>query len=64
MTAIKTAMKEIKEVEDVGWVLYTDSLKSKLAIENNRENQMRDILTVLHSQGKHLTLCKVPAHRN
>ena len=38
-----------------------------LAIENNRENhpilnQIYDILTELHNQGKQLTLCKVPAH--
>ena len=38
-----------------------------LAIENIREshpilNQICDILTELHNQGKQLTLCKVPAH--
>ena len=38
-----------------------------LAIENNRENhpilnQVYDILTELHNQGKQFTLCKVPAH--
>ena len=34
---------------------------------NNRENhpilnQIYDILTKLHNQGKEITLCKVPAH--
>ena len=35
-----------------------------LAIENNRENlnQIYDIQTELHNQGKQLILCKVPAH--
>ena len=47
-------MKEIIEREDIKWVIYTDSLSSKLAIENKRENH--------HNQGKQLTLCKVPAH--
>ena len=42
-------------------------LSSILAIENNRENhpilnQIYDILTELHNQGKQLTLCKVLAH--
>ena len=49
------------------WVIYTDSLSSMLAIENNREshpilNQIYDILVELHNQGKQITLCKVPAH--
>ena len=43
------------------WVIYTDSLRSMLAIENNRENhpilnQIYDILTELQNQGKQLTL--------
>ena len=38
MTAIKIAMKEIGKREDLRWVIYTDSLSSMLAIENNREN--------------------------
>ena len=33
------------------WVIYTDSLSSILAIENNRENHPTQ-----------LVLCKVPAH--
>ena len=49
------------------WVIYTDSLSSILAIENNKENhpilnQIYNIQTELHSLGKQLTLCKVPAH--
>ena len=32
------AMKEIQKREDMRWVIYTDSLCSMLAIENNREN--------------------------
>ena len=30
--AVMTAMKEIKEREDMGWVIYTDLLSSMLAI--------------------------------
>ena len=46
------AMKEIKEREEIRWVIYTDSLSSMLAIENNRENhpilnQIYEILTEL-----------------
>ena len=37
-TAEMTAMKKIEEREDIRWVIYTDSLSSMLAIENNREN--------------------------
>ena len=37
-TAEMTAMKEIKEREDIKWAIYTDSLSSMLAIKNNREN--------------------------
>ena len=33
-----TAMKEIKKRKDIRWLIYTDSLSSMLAIENNREN--------------------------
>ena len=59
-TAEMTAMKEIKEKEDIRWVIYTDSLSSMLAIENNKENrptlnQIYDILTELHNQVKQLT---------
>ena len=36
--SIHTAIKEIKERKDIRWVIYTDSLSSMLAIENNREN--------------------------
>ena len=66
-TTEMTANKETKEKEDIRWVIYTDSLSSILAIENNREshpilNQIYDILTDLQNQGKQLTLCKVPAH--
>ena len=48
-------------------IIYTDSLSSMLAIENNRENhpilnQIYDILAELQNQGKQITICKVPAH--
>ena len=48
-------MKEIKERKGIRWVIYTDSLSSMLAIENNRENHpilnhIFDILTELHNQ--------------
>ena len=61
-----TAIKKIKERENIRWVMYTDSLSSILAIENNRENcpilnRIYDIITELQNQGKQLTLCKVPA---
>ena len=67
MTATKTGMKEIKEKEDIRWVMNTDSLSSMLAIRNNRENhqilnQIYDIITELLNKGKQLTLCKIPAH--
>ena len=44
------------------WVIYTDSLSSILAIENNRENhpilnQIYDILAELQNQGKQITIC-------
>ena len=56
MTAIKIAMKEIQKREDTRWVIYTDSLSSMLAIENNRENhpilnQIYDILAEFQNQG-------------
>ena len=59
-----TAMKEIKERENIRWVIYKDSLNSMLNIENNRENhpilnQIYDILTELQNQGKRLALYKV-----
>ena len=38
MTTIKTAMREIQKREDKRWVIYTDTLSSMRAIENNREN--------------------------
>ena len=38
MTTIKTALKEIKKRKDIRWVIYTLSLSSMLAIENNKEN--------------------------
>ena len=62
-----TAMKEIKEGEGIRWVIYTDSLSSMLAIENNRVNhpilnKIYDILTEFLNQGKQPTLYKVPAH--
>ena len=49
------------------WVIYTDSLNSMLAIENNRENhsisnQIYVILAELHKQGKLIILCKVLTH--
>ena len=37
-TAEMTAMKEIKERKDIGWVIYTCLLSSMLAIENNRKS--------------------------
>ena len=60
-------MKELKEREDIRWVIYTHSLSSMLAIENNRENhpilnQVYDIIAELHNQGKQITLCKVLEH--
>ena len=67
MTAIETTMKEIRVRDGMRWVIYTDSLSSMLAIENNRENhpilnQIYDILAELQNQGKQITICKVPAH--
>ena len=53
-TAEITAMKDTKR-EDIRWVIYTDSLSSMLAIENNREenhsilNQIHDILAELQN---------------
>ena len=52
MTAIETAMREKRGKDDVRWVIYTLSLSSMLAIENNRENhpilnQIYDILAEL-----------------
>ena len=49
MTTIKIAMIEIQKREEMRWVIYTGSLSSMLAIENNREshpilNQKYDIL--------------------
>ena len=54
MTSIKTVMREIQKREDMRWVIYTDSLSSLLAIENNRENhpvlnQIYIILAEFHS---------------
>ena len=37
MTAIKIAMKDIGKREDLRWIIYTNSLSSMLAIENNRK---------------------------
>ena len=39
MTAIETAMKEIRGRDYMRWVIYKDSLSSILAIENNKENR-------------------------
>ena len=44
-----TTMKEIRVRDDMKWVIYTESLNSMLAIENNKENhpilnQIYDIL--------------------
>ena len=49
------------------WVIYTNSLSSMLAIENNRENHsilnlIYDILAELHDQEKQITLFKDPAY--
>ena len=49
------------------WVIYIDSISSRIAIKNNKENhpilnQLYDILTELYNQGKQITLCKVSAH--
>ena len=60
-------MKEIRGRDDMRWVIYTDSLSSMLAIENNRENhpilnQIYDILAELQNQGKQITICKVLPH--
>ena len=51
----------------MGWVIYTDSLSSMFASENNRENhpilsQIYDILAKFHNQRKQITLCKVSTH--
>ena len=67
MTAIETAMKEIRVRDEMREVIYTDSLSSMLAIENNRENhpilnQIYDTLAELQNQGKQITIGKVPAH--
>ena len=67
MTAIKTALGEIKKREGNNWVIYTDSQSSIQAIESNKENhlilnQIYDILADLQDQEKQITLCKVPAH--
>ena len=59
-TTEMTAIKGIKEREDIRWVIYADSLSSMVAIDNNRENH--PILTKLQNQGKQLTLCKVLVH--
>ena len=37
-TAEMTAMKEIRVRDEMRWVIYTDSLSSMLAIENNRKS--------------------------
>ena len=63
MTAIKIAMREIQKREDMRWVIYTDSLSSMLAIENNREshpilNQIYVTLAELHNQEKQIILCQ------
>ena len=55
-TAELTTIKEIKEREEIRWVIYTDLLSSMLTIENNRKNhpilnQIYDILTELHNLG-------------
>ena len=60
-------MRVIQNKENMRWIIYTDSLSSKFAIENNRKNhpilnQIFDILGELHNQGKQNTLCKVTAH--
>ena len=60
-------MKEIRVRDEMRWVIYTLSLSSMLAIENNRENhpklnQIYDILSELQNLGKQLTLCKAHAH--
>ena len=49
------------------WVIYIDSISSRIAIKNNKENhpilnQLYDILTELYNQGKQITLCKFFAH--
>ena len=68
-TAEMTAMREIQKRENMRWVIYTNSLSSVIAIDNNIENhpilnQIFDIPTEIHNQEKQITLCKVPAHRN
>ena len=60
-------MRKVQKRRGMRWVIYTDSLSSMLAIQNNRENhtilnQIYDILVELHNQGKLITLCKVPAY--
>ena len=51
----------------IRWIIYTDSLSSMLALENNRNNlplfnQIYDILAELQNQGKQITLCQILAH--
>ena len=51
--------------DEMRWVIYTDSLSSMLAIENNRKNHpirnhIYDIDKILYDI--QLTLCKVPDH--
>ena len=62
-----TAMREIQKRKDMRWVIYTDLLNSRLAIENNTENhpilnQIYDIIVELYNRGKHITLCYVLVH--
>ena len=59
MTVIKIAIRGIRKRKDMRWVIYTDSLISMLAIENNRENhpmlnKICDILAGLHKEEKKL----------
>ena len=59
ITVIKIAMREIQKREDMRWVIYTDSLSSMLAIENNRNNlplfnQIYDILASQLKKTDHL----------
>ena len=65
-TAMKTAMRVKTERGDgLSGMCRLIELNADLQKQQRRDpmlNRMCDILTVLHNQGKQLTLCKVPAY--
>ena len=44
-TAEMTAVKKIKEREDIRWVIYTNSLSSMLTIENSKSPNTKSDMT-------------------